>query len=527
MSTSKSPGDPQAWLPNTWAPSRRYFLRGSVTAGLAAAGVARLFGCPAFAQEAKRGGTLNVATTAPTAIDPHQLQDPGGRATVQPVINYLVRVAPDLTVMPELATAWESSDAKTWTITLRTGVKFHNGKDFNADDVVATYRRLVDPAVASAARSAFSMLEKDGVTKVDDHTVRFVLTRPVGDFPYTLYTYQAGILPADWPGDFAKNPIGTGPFRLAKYVPKQTAEYERFEGYWEEGRPYLDRLRLVFFSDVGAQIAALQSGSVDLMQNIPLDSVEALGASENDIELLSASSASYAQLAMRVDQKPFDDKRVRQALAYCLDRDLLVKSLWSGFAEVGNDHLIAPVYPLSRGVSLAQRSQNYEKAKKLLAEAGHPNGIDVELRTHPIFGLPQYAQAVQEMAKPANIRIDLKVEQDELYYQHWNTIPFALEAWIHRPSPGQLLNIGYRCGADWNVPHWCNPSFDELVTQLDATVDQGKRNEIAGKIAAVMNDETPAIVSFFYKTIRPVRRRVKGLVGEPTDFLDLRNAWLT
>jgi peptide/nickel transport system substrate-binding protein len=262
------------------------------------------------------------------------------------------------------------------------------------------------------------------------------------------------------------------------------------------------------------------------MQSIPLDSVEALGAAENGIELLTASSASYAQLAMRVDQKPFDDKRLRQALAYCLDRDLLVKSLWSGFADVGNDHMIAPVYPLSHGVMVAQRSQDYDKAKKLLADAGHPGGIDVELRTHPIFGLPQYAQAVQEMAKPANIRIKLTVEQDDLYYQHWNTIPFALEAWIHRPSPGQLLNVGYRCGADWNVPHWCDHAFDDLVTQLDATVEQGMRNEIAGKIAAVMNDETPAIVSFFYKTIRPVRNRVKGLVGEPTDFLDVRDAWL-
>jgi len=442
------------------------------------------------------------------------------------VVNYLVRVMPDLQVIPELATAWESSDAKNWTVTLRKGVKFHNGKDFTADDVVATYDRLVDPKVASAAKSAFSFLDKGKIIKVDDHTVRFELNRALGDFPYSMFTYQAAILPADWPGDFANNPIGTGPFKLTRYVPKETAEYERFEGYWENGLPYIDKLRLVFFEDMAAQISALQSGAVDMMQSIPLDSIEALGAKENNIQLLAASSASYAQLAMRVDQKPFDDKRVRQALAYSLDRDLLVNSLWNGYADIGNDHLIAPVYPLFKGVSFAQRNQDYDKAKKLLSEAGYPNGIDVELRTHPIFSLPQYAQAVQDMAKPANIRIDLKVEQDDLYYQHWNTTPFALEAWIHRPSPGQLLNIGYRCGADWNVPHWCNKTFDDLVTQLDATVDQGKRNEIAGKIAAVMNDETPAIVAFFYKNVRPASARVRGLIGEPTDFLDMRKAWL-
>ncbi|MGE0005629.1 MAG: ABC transporter substrate-binding protein [Parvibaculaceae bacterium] len=506
---------------------RRRFLKSSLLAGLALPPLAQFIaGAASAAEEVRRGGTLTIATTAPTAVDPHQLQDPGGRAFVQPIVNYLVRVTPDLQVVPELATAWESQDAKVWTVTLRQGVKFHNGRDFTADDVVATFERLVDPKVASAARSAFSFLDPGKTTKVDSHTVRFELNRALGDFPYSLFTYQAGILPADWPGDFAKNPIGTGPFKLTRYVPKETAEYERFEGYWEDGQPYLDRVRLAFFEDTGAQIAALQSGAVDMMQSIPLDSIEALGAADHNIDVLAASSATYAQLAMRVDQKPFDDKRVRQALAYTLDRELMVKSLWSGYADLGNDHLIAPIYPLSKGVKLEQRKQDYDKAKALLAEAGYPDGIDVELRTHPIFGLPQYAQAVQEMAKPANIRIELKVEQDDLYYQHWNTTPFALEAWIHRPSPGQLLNIGYRCGADWNVPHWCNKAFDDLVTELDATVEQGKRDEIAGKIAEVMQDDTPAIVAFFYKNLRPVSHRVKGLAGDPTDFLDLRKVWL-
>jgi peptide/nickel transport system substrate-binding protein len=507
-------------------PTRRDFMHASIAA--AGAGVlSQLFGHPALAQEEpKRGGTLTVATTAPTAIDPHQLQDPGGRATVQPVVNYLVRVTPDLKVVPELALEWVSTDAKTWTVKLRQGVKFHNGRDFTADDVVATFDRLVDPEVASAGRSAFSFLNKGSTIKVDSHTVRFELSRPLGDFPYSLYTYQAAILPADWQGDFATNPIGTGPFRLTRYVPKQTAEYERFDGYWEDKLPYLDGLKIIYFEDVGAQVAALQSGAVDMMQGIPLDAIDALSAAESDIELLAASSATYAQLAMRVDQKPFDDKRVRQALAYCLDRDLLVQSLWSGHADVGNDHLIAPIYPLAQGVKIAQRKQNYDLAKKLLADAGYPDGIDVELRTHSIYGLPQYAQAVQEMAKPASIRINLKVEQDDLYYQHWNTTPFALEAWTHRPTPGQLLNIGYRCGADWNVPHWCNKDFDDLVTELDATVDEGTRAELANKIATIMHEETPAIISFFYKTIRPARRNVKGLTGQPTDFLDLRGVWI-
>jgi len=506
--------------------TRRSFMRASAALGLGLGTLPLLGQATARADTPKRGGTVTVATTAASTIDPHMLFDPGGRATIQPVVNYLVRVAPDLSVQPELATSWSSDDAKVWTVRLREGVKFHNGKAFTADDVVVTFDRLVDPKTPSAGKSAFSFLEKGATKKIDDYTVRFELNRPLGDFPYSLNTYQAAILPADWPGDFAKNPIGTGPFRLTNYVPKQSADFERFDGYWESGLPYLDKVKIIYFADIGAQITAMQSGTVDMMQTIPLDSIAPLQGGASDVTFLSASSSSYAQLAMRMDQKPFDDKRIRQAIACCLDRELIVKNLWDGYADIGNDHLIAPVYPLFKGVHLAQRSQDYDKAKKLLADAGYPNGIDLELRTHAIFGLPQYAQAVQEMAKPANIRIDLKVEPDDLYYQHWNTIPFALEAWIHRPSPGQLLNLGYRCGADWNVPHMCIDSFDKLVSELDATVDEGKRAEVAGKIAEIMNDEVPAIISFFYKTTRAVRNRVQGVVGEPTDYLDLRKAWV-
>ena len=522
----KKTDNQMAWHKLTATSNRRGFLRRTLAAGLAAGVTPAFLARMASAEEIKRGGVLRIATTAPSAIDPHQLQDPGGRATVQPVVNYLVHVTPDLKVVPELATEWSSDDAQNWTVKLRQGVKFHNGRDFTADDVVATFDRLVDPAVASAARSAFSFLSKGKTIKIDDHTVRFELERKLGDFPYSLNTYQAAILPADWPGDFAKNPIGTGPFKLKSYEPKQFAEYEKFDGYWEPGLPYLDGVRIDFFEDVAAQIAALQTGKADLMQSIPLESVATLLPEENSITVLSAPSSTYAQLAMRVDQAPFNDKRVRQALAYCIDRDLLVGKLWSGYAQVGNDHLIAPVYPLSQGVKIEQRKQDYERAKKLLAEAGFPNGVDVELRTHPIFGLPQYAQAVQEMAKPAGIRINLVVEQDDLYYQHWNTTPFALEAWIHRPSPGQLLNIGYRCGAEWNVPHWCNDAFDKLVSELDATVDEAKRSELAGQIAGIMNDDAPAIVAFFYETLRPIRNNVKGMAAEPTDFLNLRSVWL-
>jgi peptide/nickel transport system substrate-binding protein len=272
-------------------------------------------------------------------------------------------------------------------------------------------------------------------------------------------------------------------------------------------------------------VAALQSGEIDLMQNVPLDAVEPLRAGRG-IKIIPGRGATHGQLAMRVDMKPFDDKRVRQALALTIDREKVVQNLWSGLADVGNDHIIAPSYPIAAHVKVPQRKQDYDQAKRLLAEAGYPNGIDVELFTHPNRSLPSYAQVIQDMARPAGIRIKLTIEPSDVYYKHWNEVPLGMENWGHRPSPGQLLNLAYRCGGNWNVPHWCNQQFDALVTELDATLDEQNRGEIANRIASLMHEETPAIIAYFEQTVKATNSRVNGVAGEATDYLDLRSAWL-
>ncbi len=475
----------------------------------------------------KRGGTLVIGTTPASTIDPHQLFDPGGRAVVQTCGNYLVRVGGDLVVRPELATSWNSKDAKTWTVKLRKGVKFHNGQELTSQDVVATYDRLVDPKRESQAKSAFPFLKKGATKAIDRYTVRFNLDRAVADFTYSMFTYQSAILPANWPGDFAKNPWATGPFKLTRYVPKQYAEFERNPDYFESDAPYLDKVRIVFFKDMAAAVAALQSGSVHYLQDVPLDQLPAIKAAGRGIKLLAAPSSSYPQLAMRVDTKPFDNKLVRQAIAWTIDRSALVNNLFQGFATVGNDHLIAPVYPLAKAVRLTQRKPNIAKAKQLLAQAGYPDGIDIELRTHALFSIDKFAQALVEMAKPAGIRIDLKVEPSDIYYQHWNTVPFAMEAWVHRPSPSQLLNLGYLSTAPWNVPHMKSAKFDAMVSALDRELIPAKRRKLAQQIASFMWDEVPAIIAYFYKTTRAIRSNVMGVKPDPTDFIDVRRAWLS
>ena len=476
----------------------------------------------------RRGGTFNIAVQTPAyPLDPYLGGDPGAWTTWYPAVNYLVRVTADGEVLPELATSWTTPDARVWTIKLRQGVKFHNGKPFNADDVVSTFKRLTDASTKTTALSVYgSFLKPDGITKVDADTVQFSLTRPVADLPFTLFAYQAAIMPSDWPGDWANNPNGTGPFKMTNYRPTQSAEFTRNADYWQPGLPYLDHIRVTYYNDTGAQVTAIQSGSVDFLNSTPPASVPALEGDPN-IQLLSAAGDGNPAFAMHFEG-PFSNKQVRQAFAWTIDRHQIISGLFPGIAVAANDHLIAPVFlaAFPRIQLPPQRNQNIAMARQLLTDAGFPNGIDVELHTHDIAGLKELAQAVVDMAGQAGIRIKLTVEPDEIFYQHWTSVPFALEAWSSRPAATQLLTLAYRVGSPFNMPNFNNPKFESLMNQFDATVGTTARTQVAGQIAQLMWDELPAVIPLFYKTTKAARKRVEGLAAEPSGYYDPRPVWL-
>src|SRR5919199_1101390 len=239
---------------------RREFLKLSAVLGLAAPVVD--LAAARSAGPVRRGGTMKMATTSPPTIEPPALIDAPRIALGQLVGEYLVTVDDKLHLHPQLATSWKPSESfKTWTVHLRQGVKFHNGQLMTADDVVATFKRLVNPRGSSSALSSLTFLKMEGVRKVDRFTVAFHLERPVADFPYYLNTYQAVILPADWPGHFGKNPIGTGPFKLVEYVPKQRARYVKNPAYWQKGLPYLDGAEITLGLSTDGQVTALLGGS--------------------------------------------------------------------------------------------------------------------------------------------------------------------------------------------------------------------------------------------------------------------------
>ena len=507
--------------------SRRELIRWASIVGVSVPLAARTAPSVARAQDVTpvAGGTLRFHLETAATIEPHQLNDDPGIGTVHQVCEMLVDTDFDGNLQPRLATSWEPVEGgKSWTVKLREGVRFHDGQPMTADDVVATFKRLVDPASGSSAVASFDFLTGEGIRKVDDLTVAFDLSRTVVDFPAYLSSYQAVILPATWPGDFAANPNGTGPFKLVEYVPQQRAVYQRNPDYWMAGRPYLDGAEGIILSSENA-VTALLGGSVDMTNN---PAALPLFEGNPDIRMLTVASSGHDGIFMRVDQEPFTDKRVRQAMALCMGRPELIASVWQGLGELANDNVFAPNFPISP-TNQEQRMQNYDAARALLAEAGKPNGFPITLTTSSDTApLPTMAAVVQEMLRPVGIEVEINAEPSSVYFTtDWLETPLNITNWGGRATPSQYLTTAYVTGSVWNASHWSNPQFDELVAQLDTELDVERRKGIAEQVAAIMTDEVPSIIPFFINAATFVRANVQGYLPDRIGFRDLRNTFLS
>lgn len=476
------------------------------------------------AQSIRRGGVIRVALPPEQNLDPLRMQRPGAIATIQQVCENLAWAEPDLSLRPVLATGWQTSDGgRTWVFDIRQNVKFHNGQDLTADDVVASYQRMIDPATASAAAAQLPFLKKEGVSKTGPYQVQFILDSPVGQFPYYTTIYNAVILPGNYSGDFIASPIGTGPFKLVSYSPQESATLARNENYWDAGKPYLDGAEMKFFGSQQAMVLSLQSGNVDVLLRASYTDLLPL-FNDPRFEIIGTPSATHRQLTMRVDREPFNDKRVRQAVAHCFNRPVLIDALLGGRATIGNDHPVAAIYP--EKVQIQQRAEDVVEAKRLLGEAGYPQGFEVDLYTQQDLELPQYAQFIKQMLEPAGIRVNLNIEPSNVYNKHWTDVTFGLTNWSTRPTAIQILTTAFKGGAEWNAPRWQNSEFDSLLDNILEEVDDNARTKLLERAAAILHDEVPAVVIYFLDALRPIRKGVLGVKANMSNFLELKDGYL-
>ncbi len=500
---------------------RRDFLR-LLSAGVATTGLAT-FPSSVIAS----GGTSKVMRIATwesggvkESMDPGFSYQESDACRVGLVYDRLFRIDSSYTPHPELAVSWHSNqNADQWTIELRKGVKFHNGKEFTAKDVVYTYKRLLDPKNGSAAAASLTAISADGIEAVDDYTVKFTLPEPIADLPLVISTRHTFIVPEGSKNeDLRINGIGTGPFKQKKFIPGELISYfVKNENYWEPGLPKVDMIELLSITEGTARNAALQSGEIDLSLSIDLAGMAAL-AKDKRVRVISARSPYVIDMVCWCDTPPFDDVRVRQAMKYCVDRDILIKTAALGHANIANDQPVAPWIRYSWEVE--PRKQNYEKAKALLKEAGYENGLKLKLYTGDASpGMVAMAQVYKEMAAPAGIMIEvIQTPADSYWSEIWMKKSFHCESWVGRPAD-EALFIAYHSKAEWNTSHFRNKEFDEAIETARKTKDENKRAVLYQKAQRILSEQGGTIIPYFMDTLAASRSNVEGWEPHPTSYV--------
>ena len=435
------------------------------------------------------------------------------------VYNRLLDVDDNFQTIPELATEWSvSPDGLTWTFKLREGVKFHSGKDFTSADVVYTFKRFFDEKLGSGAKAVLEFLDPEGIKAVDNFTVSFTTKNPVVELPVLITNKFTNIVPDGAKHeDLRLKADGTGPFMQEQFVPNDPVRILRKNpNYWDAGKPKAECLRITVAQEPVAAVTAVKAGQVDLVLNVDPTGIPTLKDDAN-VELLETGASNSMTISMWIDNPPFDNIKIRQALKMVVDRQAMIDTVLLGFGEPGADN---PV-PLPSPASFTKEApkQDIEGAKKLLAEAGHANGLKLDLYTaEGVPGMVRMAQVFAEMAKPAGFDINVIVTPAESYWDDvWLKKPFLTSAWSMRP-PGEGLAVAYTQSAKWKETHWERPDYDALLLKANTTVDEAERLKLHQQVGKLLTDEGGAIIPMFVHQVLALRKGCTGYTPRAQNF---------
>lgn len=463
------------------------------------------------------GGTYTLGLAEPTStIDPETTGDYNAMYVVGLASEGLISQNSKGALQPRLAESWKaSSDGLTWTITLRDGLKFNDGSALGPKDVVATFDSIAGPDSKSPGASSFSGILKSVAAGSAANTVDFTLDRPFSDFPYLLTGSNTTILPASYKAgtNWIDDPVGAGQFTLEKYTPGQSVTYKKNPDYWDAKDVKLDAITINFYADAQAQLLAFQSGEIDQIAYSP---TVASTLNVADYGRTTPAYNKFDGIFLNVKQAPLDDVKVRQAIAWAIDRKAIVKSVYAGQATVANDYLYFPNYSV-QPTGVPQREQDLDKVKELLG------GKTVKFTITTLTDEKTLAEVVQQQLNAIpGFDVDIKVLTSAQYYADgastpWLNAPVTITNWAQR-LPSQYVNLLYKTGADWNASKYSSPELEALSAKYDQASSDSEKQDLANQIATIENTDVAVIVPAFATGSYVLQKSVQGTFSGPQDF---------
>jgi peptide/nickel transport system substrate-binding protein len=407
-----------------------------------------------------------------------------------------------------------SKDSKTWTVKLRQGATFHNGKPVTAEDAWFSIQRVANPkAPLSAGGQLSQIIDFQSSKVVDDTTLQLVLNTPYALLDSLLAEYTLGIIPTDFD---VKNPVGTGAFQFKSFEPGKSSTFTKYADYW--GDPaFVDELQIQDFADDNAKVNALQAGQIQTVDNLPYNLIDTIKGAGGGV--LVSETGAWVPFTMRVDSAPFSDVRVRQAMRLIVDRQAMIDQTLSGYGSLGND-LYAPFDP-AYASDLPQREQDIDQAKSLLQQAGQ-DGLQVELFTGADIGsvAPSAANLFVEQAKKAGVEVKV-TKKTPFYDDDYLSYPFAQDFWNTRNYIPQAVvgTFPPAQGGTYNETHWDNEKHRDLVNAAAKELDETKRADLLHQAQQIEYDEGGLIIWGFRKQVDGYGAQVQGL--EASKYLPL------
>jgi peptide/nickel transport system substrate-binding protein len=540
------------WLPTPALTRRKFLIAGSAAAFLAACGgddddeaasttspgTAAPGTTSAPGTTAAAPGTTTGATTAPGGTQPMGVrggilrvgtlggandlldgQHIVGKSDIirqatgwEPLLNF----DPNYSVVntDAISESFETVAADNYIVRLREGLMFADGKPVRAEDVIYSFQRMLDPDGAVFGGSALRpIMDPTGITKIDDRTVEFKLKQLVANFNEALCAYTCTVVPEGYErfaGD-PTNQIGTGPYKLQEFEVGVQSIHTRNEFYWGDPKPYLDEVHIIDFADNDSMINALLADQIDCCQDIPATAVDTL--KNQGFGVLNAAGGGWLTIFMAVDQEPFTDVRVRQAMRLIVDRQAMVDEVLGGYGSIAND-LFSPLDAAYIGDELPQRQQDIPAAMALLEEAGMA-GMEIDLfAPNDTAGLPEMIQAFATMAAEAGITVNPQVVDGGVYWgEEYLKRTFGTDFWGTRNFLPQVAASELPT-APYPDAHWPpeGSTFIDDYNAAVAEVDLEKRKVITDKMQMELYETGGLIIPFFQNQLDGHNLRVKGLV---------------